>query len=275
MDSKLIMSNLVLKFAANISTMFHEVDVLNRLDMCRRFGFTAFEAQNLYDIDIENLLAKKNGLDMVLINSPPDIKSNNTSNNNYFGYACLPGKEVEFQESLSKAIEFAKSVGCRKVHILAGLKDGSDKNELRKTYIENLKRSALLLEKENLIGVIEPLCPEIKPNYFLDSFDDAIEYIKEVGSDHLKLLLDVFHLEMLHKDTLNLMSKFYPYAGHVQVSQAPDRDEPSAKGRIDYQKVFELLNGYSDFIGLEYTPKRSTVKSLSFLKPCGYFTVNL
>lgn len=45
-------------------------------------------------------------------------------------------------------------------------------------------------------------------------------------------------------------------AGHIQVSQAPRRDEPDAPGEINYKYILHLFEelGYTDWIGLEYTP---------------------
>ena len=61
-------------------------------------------------------------------------------------------------------------------------------------------------------------------------------------------------------------------AGHVQISQAPKRDEPSAPGEIEYRYVLDVLEelGYRDYIGLEYIPSGRTGESLRFLKDWGY-----
>ena len=47
------------------------------------------------------------------------------------------------------------------------------------------------------------------------------------------------------------------HSGHIQVSQVPDRNEPSSAGEISYQYIFKLLNdlGYNQWIGCEYTPQ--------------------
>lgn len=58
----------------------------------------------------------------------------------------------------------------------------------------------------------------------------------------------------------------------MQISQAPNRTEPSAPGEINYPYVLDTLDelGYRDYIGLEYIPSGRTGESLKFLKDWGY-----
>ena len=62
---------------------------------------------------------------------------------------------------------------------------------------DNLKKALPMLQKAGIIGLIEPINPYWVPNYFLNDFDLAEDIIKELNHPHLKMMLDVFHLQYL------------------------------------------------------------------------------
>lgn len=68
--------------------------------------------------------------------------------------------------------------------------------EHRDTFIENLKYAASHLERENIIGVIEPINHYSVPGYFLHDYKYAIDVIHAVGSKHIKLMVDLFHMQV-------------------------------------------------------------------------------
>jgi hydroxypyruvate isomerase len=64
---------------------------------------------------------------------------------------------------------------------------------------------------------------------------------------------------------INSFIRAFGHSGHIQVSQVPDRGEPSSSGEINYQYIFQLLQdlGYNQWIGCEYNPQ-GIVSSFSF-----------
>jgi len=269
-ESLFVGSRMGLKFAANISMMFKElVQVPDRYLEAAKRGFTAVECQFPYDVPIEDMVRAKHeaGVEHVLINS---YQGDNFGD---VGLACHPSKHAEFKKSLELTIRYAKALNCKKVHIMAGaLQPGFTLAEMEGAYIRNLCYAAEQFEKEGLMGVIEPLCKQVRETYFLQSYEKAVEYVRRINSRNIRILLDVFHLQMLHGNLSFNISSFARYVGHVQISQAPKRNEPSAPGEIDYQYVLDILEelGYRDYIGLEYTPSGRTADSLRFLKDWGY-----
>ncbi|KAM7287196.1 phospholipase A1 member A [Ixodes scapularis] len=112
----------------------------------------------------------------------------------------------------------------------------------------------------------------MKTGYFLDSYEKGAKYVAEINHKNMRLLLDVFHMQMLSGNLTNTIREIFPLVGHVQVSQAPNRQEPSAPGEINYRYIFELIEelGYRDWIGLEYFPSGSTADSITWIKDYGY-----
>ncbi|KFM60708.1 hypothetical protein X975_02752, partial [Stegodyphus mimosarum] len=243
-----------LKFAANLSTMYNELPFNERFAAARKSGFDSVEILNPYIMPLEKLkdLKSKNELNVVLINSPPGEEGE-------FGLACIPGREFDFQMTVKQAIEYAYGLGCPRVHILAGLtNDNFMADDFKQAYVNNVRCAAEMLEEYCLTGLIEPISPAVKENYFLNSFETAVQVLEELQSPQVKLLLDIYHLKML-TGTVDGLVGYLQYSDYIQVSQVPGRHEPSCKGEINYQEVFDLLEQhYSGHIGLEYKPSEST-----------------
>lgn len=267
--SSSLASKMPLKFAANISTMFAQTPLLTRYRLAQSHGFKAVECQFPYDVGIDNIRSEKEtcGLEQVLINSyPGDLPKGE------LGFAAKPGCESEFLSSLETSIKYAKALDCKKIHIMAGI-TGTERNSImEETYLTNLTKAAGLLEKEGIVGVIEPLCKEVKPGYFLNNYEQAARYVTQLNHKNLRLLLDVFHLQMSSGNLTNTIASVYPLVGHIQVSQAPRRDELNAPGEINYKYILHLFEelGYDDWIGLEYTPSGQSGDGISWIKDYGY-----
>ncbi|KFM59387.1 putative hydroxypyruvate isomerase, partial [Stegodyphus mimosarum] len=155
--------------------------------------------------------------------------------------------------NVKQAIEYAYGLGCPRVHILAGLtNDNFMDDDFRRVYVNNLRCAAEMLEEYCLTGLIGPISPTVKENYFLHSFETAVQILEELQSPQVKLLLDIYHLKML-TGTVSGLVDYLQYSDYIHVSQMPGYHESSCKGEINYQEVFDLLEQhYSGHIGLEY-----------------------
>ncbi|XP_071486912.1 putative hydroxypyruvate isomerase [Diadema antillarum] len=251
-----------LKFAANIHKMFTEIPLFaDRYAAAKRAGFLAVECVMPYDRSMEEIAAAREeaGVEHVLMSSHPgDIAAGDR------GIAALPGREEEFRETLELSISYCKALACKRMHVMSGKipphAEGERSALLKKmedTLVENLKYAAERFKKEGIMAVIEPINDRYTiPNYFLTRQDQAVEIIKRVNNDNLKLQLDIFHVQLVHGDLTRIIKEVMPFVGHIQVAQAPGRNEPSLKGEINYDYIFDVLEGtgYDGWIGAEYIP---------------------
>ncbi|XP_038207229.1 putative hydroxypyruvate isomerase [Zerene cesonia] len=258
-----------MKFCANLAFMFTEgATVLERYALAKEAGFKAVETGFPFGHSIEQVKqAKENaGIEQVLIN----LKTGDVSKGE-LGVTAVPGKENEFKENLRETINYAKALGVRKVHIMAGKIDAvTPKNW--EVFESNLLYAAGELKKENLTGLIEPINQHTVPKYFLNDYTKAVEIIKRIGSENLKLQLDIFHLQHICGDMSYNIKNLMPYVGHVQIAQVPSRNEPDVPGEINYEYILKHLenNGYNDWIALEYKPAGNTKEGLKWISKFGY-----
>ena len=102
----------MVKFAANLTMMFNEVEFLRRFSLAAASGFKAVEFLFPYPYTADQLkaLLEDNRLELVFHNSPAgDWQAGER------GIACLPDRTGEFRDGVSQAIEYAKTLGCKRL----------------------------------------------------------------------------------------------------------------------------------------------------------------
>ncbi|NXS69138.1 HYI isomerase, partial [Pandion haliaetus] len=190
------------------------------------------------------------------------------------GLAAVPGRQAAFRQGLATAVQYAKAVGCPRIHLMAGrVPLGADRaavaGEMETTFIENLRYAAGLLAQEDMIGLVEPINNRITdPRYYLNTPHQAAAILEKVGRPNLKLQLDLFHCQIMDGNLSRNLETYFPLIGHIQIAQVPGRHEPDSPGELNFPYIFELLEslGYTGYVGCEYAPKGDTLEGLGWLR---------
>jgi len=258
------------RFAANLSMMYTEVDFPARFAAAAKDGFTGVEYLFPYDypaLQLRELLDADN-LQQVLFNAPPGNWAAGER-----GLASLPGREDEFKRGFDQALEYARVLGNRHIHVMAGLiQPEQDSARHRAVYLGNLAYAALLASRENVTVLIEPINTRDMPGYFLSEQNTAQEICEEIGVSHLQVQFDIYHCQIMEGDITRKLQRdmHRPQAGigHIQIAGVPDRHEPS-DGELNYPYLFQLLDdlGYAGWIGCEYRPRAGTSEGLAWVRP--------
>ena len=87
----------------------------------------------------------------------------------------------------------------------------------------------------------------------------AAELTRLIGSPNLKVLYDVYHMQLNEGSLCDHIRAYADQFGHIHVADAPGRHEPGT-GEIYYPAVFAALEqaGYQGLIGYELFPKTDT-----------------
>ncbi|KAI8786464.1 hydroxypyruvate isomerase, partial [Biomphalaria glabrata] len=107
------------------------------------------------------------------------------------GLAARPERIQDFKDGLELSIQYANALNCKRMHILAGrvFKDISfeERNEYKKTYMDNLKYAADRLSQEGILALIEAVNNKISvPDYFLSCPHEGLEIVKKLNHPNLK-----------------------------------------------------------------------------------------
>jgi hydroxypyruvate isomerase len=94
------------------------------------------------------------------------------------------------------------------------------------------------------------------PGYFGDDVDLCIDLIKRVDSPNMKLLYDIYHVQIMHGDVMRRIRQYHPWIGHYHTAGNPGRCELDNNQEINYPAVLhEILNsGYQGFVAQEFIP---------------------
>ena len=253
------------KFAANLSMLYTEHSFLDRFAAAAADGFKAVEYLFPYEHPAPELAArlKAHGLQQVLFNAPPGDWSAGER-----GTACLPGREAEFRAGVQRAIDYARALGCPRIHLMAGLApDGTDRTLLRKTYLANLAWAAA--QAKDIDFLMEPINTRDIPRFFLNRQDHAHDIVVEVGAPNLKVQMDLYHCQIVEGDLAKKLELYLPTGrvGHLQIAGVPERQEPDI-GEINHPYLFALIDrlGWDGWIGCEYRPRAGTSAGLGWLE---------
>ena len=248
------------RFAANLSMLYTELDFLDRFAAAAQDGFEAVEFLFPYAFEPQ-LLAQRlqaHGLHQVLFNAPPGDWEHGER-----GTACLPGRESEFRESVERALVYAQTLGCPRVHVMTGIvPQGANAQQVRETLLSNLQYAAQCLGEHGIEVMLEPINGRDMPGYFLSRQDQAHALVSELGEANVKVQMDLYHCQIMEGDLTMKLRQYLPTGrvGHMQIAGVPDRHEPD-RGEINYPYLFQLIDelGYKGWIGCEYRPARGPV----------------
>lgn len=246
------------RFCANLTWLFTELPFLDRFGAAKSAGFDAVEVLFPYDCPAPEILDRLavNDLTLALINGPPPNYAGGAS-----GFPAIPGGEERFRHDFRRAARYAKALGARILHVMAGVAEGP---AARAAYVGNLRWAAAQVPGQVL--TIEPINPHDMPGYFLADYDLALSVLAEVGAPNLRLQFDAYHAHRITGDVPATWARVAPFVAHVQVAGHPGRHEP-AGGEIDYPAFFAALDaaGYAGWVSGEYAPRGRTEDGLGWM----------
>lgn len=254
----------MLRFAANLTTMYGNLPVLEAIAAAAADGFDAVECRTVYDHpkeEVRDVLAE-HGVTMVQFNCPMGNLAAGER-----GLACVPGRQEAFRQSIAHAIEYAQALGVGQINCVAGIPGpGHDAAQIETLLVENLIHAAPRFADVGIRLQIEPINPVDNKGVFLTTTAQFERIHDRVGSDNLYLQYDFYHLQITQGDLLRNFERVRPLINHVQIAGAPHRGEPD-QGEIAYAHIFSELDrlDYDGWIGCEYVPAGTAAQGLGWL----------
>lgn len=124
------------------------------------------------------------------------------------------------------------------------------------------KNVTLCLEHLNTRDDSDPM--KGHPGYHGDNIDYCADILKRVNSKHVKLLFDIYHVQIMHGDVTRRLRQYRDLIGHVHTAGSPGRGELDDRQEINYPAVMRTLLdiGYTGFVGQEFIPTRDPLSGL-------------
>lgn len=168
-------------------------------------------------------------------------------------------------DHIRRSVALASDLGTKALVIHVGFTvAGATEEQQWHAAVTGLRRAGEIAAQSGVSLLVEPLNTAVDhPGYFLDTLSQSRRLLADVEHPSVRLLLDVYHLWVMHDDLLNLLPDAVTLTGHVHLADAPGRHEPGT-GSIPWPAVMSTLteHGYSGLLGLEYWPSANPAASL-------------
>ncbi|MFP4384918.1 MAG: TIM barrel protein [Spirochaetia bacterium] len=168
--------------------------------------------------------------------------------------------------SLDMMMDLAETISCKRLICCSGFNhEGLDRDHAMDAMVGTLSECASKCEKRGITLILEAFNTKVDhPGYFLDDPETTIEVIDRVGSSKVKMLYDIYHMQIMAGDILTFLLQHKDSIGHIHIAGVPGRAEPF-NSELNYPYIIqEFINaGYSGAFGLEYFPELPDQESLT------------
>jgi hydroxypyruvate isomerase len=252
--------------AANLTMLFTELPFLDRFDAAAAAGFKAVECIAPYVAPAQAVRDRLDalGLEMALFNLPAGDWAADDR-----GLAADPARREAFRDSLGLAREYAQATGARTLHLMAGkIAPDADRAAWTQVLVENVRLAADAFAADGVTIVLEPINTRVDmPGYFYDTSAAVLAVMDAAARPNVKLLYDIYHMQIMEGDLARSLERLAPRIGHVQIADNPGRGEPGT-GEINYPWLLSRLDalGYAGWVGCEYRPVGETAAGLGWAR---------
>jgi hydroxypyruvate isomerase len=242
-----------MKIAANLSLLFTELPLRERVVAAAAAGFDGVEIQFPYALAAIQLkeALQAAGMPLVLINLPAgDLLSGGA------GLAAVPERQTEFDVALQDALTYAAMVRPTCVNVLPGcLAEGVSHELALATLAVNLHKTAAAFDVLGIRVLVEAINPLDMPGFLLNTPEQLDELLRTVSHPNLAAQYDLYHMARQGVDLLAGIELLAGRIGHVQFADCPGRGAPGT-GQLEFGPVLDALRrtGYRGWLGAEYLP---------------------
>ncbi|HEX2973070.1 MAG TPA: TIM barrel protein [Tepidisphaeraceae bacterium] len=161
--------------------------------------------------------------------------------------------------AIRKSIEDTADAGFPNVICFSGNRNGLSDEEGIVNCVAGLKQVIGLAEKRKVTLCIELLNSKVNhKDYQCDHTAWGAAVCKGVGSDRMKLLYDIYHMQVQEGDVIATIRQFKDYIGHYHTAGVPGRHQIDDTQELYYPPIMQaiLATGYQGFVSHEYTPTK-------------------
>ena len=240
-----------MRYAANLSILFPDLDLLDRPAAAARAGFTAVESwwpwptatPPATEVDAFVAAIEAAGVELIALNVfAGDMPAGDR------GIVSWAGREPEFAAAVRSCVDIGKRTGTRLFNALYGNHDPDPGVATR-----NLRHAATVAAEIGGTILLEPV--SAAPGYPLRTTADVVAVLDTVDAANVAMLGDLYHLSVNGDDVPKAIDVHFGRIAHVQIADSPGRHEPGT-GTLDLSTWLRTLDqrGYAGYVAAEYLP---------------------
>ncbi|MGI6012371.1 MAG: TIM barrel protein [Ruminococcus sp.] len=263
----------MIDFAINIEPLYSGEDICEKIRKVSKEGFHAVEFWSWDDRDLEKIkeTCEECGTKIRAFSATKSWS------------LCDREHKKEYVDWIGKSVEAAKKLNCDTLILFpnhftpegcADFRGKYSREAMVANIVHNLEEIAPILEENGITALLEPLCStgNDRGMSVTDTATGA-DIVRAVDSKQIKLLCDVFHMQIMHGNLLLNIAENLDIVPYLHLADAPDRHEPGT-GEINFDFLCRVLKekGFEGTVCFEYIPGGRTEDGFEALrKVCGLF----
>jgi hydroxypyruvate isomerase len=171
---------------------------------------------------------------------------------------------------LTEAIQYSGDAGFPNVITFSGMRRGMPDDIGLDNTVLALKKVIGLAERKKVNLCLEVLNSRVNvtmkghPDYMCDKVEWAVEVCKRLGSERMKILFDIYHVQIMQGDVISRIRQYHSLIGHYHLAGVPGRGEMDDTQELNYPPILRAIleTGYQGYVGQEFIPTRDPIWSL-------------
>jgi hydroxypyruvate isomerase len=155
-------------------------------------------------------------------------------------------------------LKLTAEAGFPNLICFSGNREGMSDEQGLENCVIGLKRIAALAEKLGVTICMELLNSRVNhKDYMCDRTPWGVEMVKRVGSERVKLLYDIYHMQIMEGDVIATIKANHAAIGHYHTAGVPGRGSIDETQELYYPAIVRAImdTGYRGFLGQEFVPK--------------------
>jgi hydroxypyruvate isomerase len=176
-----------------------------------------------------------------------------------------PSQHDRIEREIVDKLELANAWGNPVFVCFGGERKGLDDERGAANTAEGLRRVAKAADEAGVVLALELLNSKIDhPDYQCDHTSWGVKVIEWVDSPAVKLLYDIYHMQIMEGDIIRTIETNYGHFAHYHLAGNPGRHEPDASQEISYPPILRAIEGtgYDGYVGVEFLPRCDPIESL-------------
>lgn len=223
-------------------------------DLCQAAVKLGIQAVDLVDPK-EWPAVQKAGLRLTIVGGPTTIPDGLNRKENH----------QAIEERFRTLVDQAVAAKAHSIIVFSGNRKGMGDEEGLENTVIGLNRIKKYAEDKGLVTVLELLNSKVNhKDYMCDHTLWGVEAVKRVNSPQIKLLYDIYHMQIMDGDVIRTVRDYHQYIGHYHTGGNPGRNEIDESQELNYRAVAKAIadTGYSGYFAHEFIPLRDWRESL-------------
>ena len=169
------------------------------------------------------------------------------------------------ERNARELISAASKAGVPNLILFSGNRRGMSDEEAWENSAIVLNRIKAQAEDEGVTILMELLNSKVNhPDYHCDTTPWGVELMKRVESPRVKLLYDIYHMQIMEGDVIRMIRENADYIAHFHTGGNPGRNEIDDTQELNYKAISRAIAdlGFEGYFAHEFIPKRDPMTSL-------------